>query len=357
MADFPHLVAQWVRDLNLPNTPESVGAGSDKMIWWKCPVGTDHLWQATPWRRAAAEQGCPYCSGRRVSYTNSLAKNFPAVAEQWHPTKNGSMTPDDVVATSCRLVWWRCRKAPDHVWRTKVEDRTRKGYGCPFCIGRRVCRDNSLARIAPKIAAWWHPTKNGSIMPDHVTVHSYTKRWWKCPEGGDHVWEASVAQRIRHPKCPMCRKVLPSKTTTLKAIAPAFARYWHPTKNGPLKPSGVSSTSRERVWWKCPKGDDHEWQCTIVARIAAKNPCPYCAGRRLSVTNSLQVTYPRVASEWHPKKNAPLTPRDILAGDHRKFWWKCVSGHEWPALLSNRTRLGSGCPICARRARPAASGP
>ncbi|WXA87999.1 zinc-ribbon domain-containing protein [Pendulispora rubella] len=354
VADFPHLVAQWVRDLNFPDTPGSVGAGSDKRIWWKCPVGSDHLWQATPWKRAAAEQGCPYCSGKRVSYTNSLAKNFPAVAEQWHPTKNGELTPDDVVATSCRTVWWRCPQAPDHVWQTKVEDRTRKSYGCPFCWGRRLCVSNSLARVAPKIAAWWHPTKNGQITPKGVTAHSQTKRWWKCPEGVDHVWQASVAQRIRHPKCPMCKMILPSKTTTLKATAPTFARYWHPTKNAPLKPSDVSAASSKRVWWKCPKGADHEWCCSVAARIKAKNHCPYCAGRKLSVTNSLETTHPRLASEWHPKKNAPTTPRNILPGTARKFWWKCASDHEWPASPANRTLRGSGCPVCARRTHPPA---
>ena len=30
----------------------------------------------------------------------------------------------------------------------------------------------------------------------------------------------------------------------------------------------------------------------------------------------------------------------------RKVWWICVQGHEWRAIISNRTKHGQGCPYC-----------
>lgn len=57
--------------------------------------------------------------------------------------------------------------------------------------------------------------------------------------------------------------------------------------------------------------------------------------------------------QWHPQKNAGLTPADISHGSHKKIWWRCEKGHEWQAELKSRSR-GDGCPFCAnRRLKPA----
>ena len=73
-----------------------------------------------------------------------------------------------------------------------------------------------------------------------------------------------------------------------------------------------------------------------------------CIGfrRQPPATNSLAARFPKVAKEWHPKKNGDLTPRDVVAGSHRKAWWRCAFGHEWQATLSSRTGSGTGCMAC-----------
>jgi len=71
----------------------------------------------------------------QVSVTNSLEALFPEVAAQWHATKNGDVTPDQVVAGSMKKFWWKCPVADDHVWLAQVENRTHAGRGCPFCSG------------------------------------------------------------------------------------------------------------------------------------------------------------------------------------------------------------------------------
>lgn len=38
----------------------------------------------------------------------SLAKLNPELAAQWHPTKNGILTPFDVSNRSSDSVWWKC---------------------------------------------------------------------------------------------------------------------------------------------------------------------------------------------------------------------------------------------------------
>ena len=56
--------------------------------------------------RTTREQGCPYCAGRRVlAGFNDLAAVAPDVAAEWHPTLNGELRPEMIMAGSSRHVW------------------------------------------------------------------------------------------------------------------------------------------------------------------------------------------------------------------------------------------------------------
>jgi hypothetical protein len=140
-----------------------------------------------------------------------------------------------------------------------------------------------------------------------------------------------------------------SKTNSLASRHPEIAAEWHPTKNGNLTPADVTAGSNRKVWWRCPKGPDHEWPASIAKRTGSGRGCPFCAGKRLSITNSLARLYPEIASQWHPTNNGNLTPDKVVAGIPKKAWWKCPEGpdHEWPATLANRTKGDTGCPCCA----------
>ena len=61
---------------------------------------------------------------------------------------------------------------------------------------------------------------------------------------------------------------------------------------------------------------------------------------------NLEVIHPKVSKEWHKTKNNPLTPKDVTPGSGKKVWWQCNKGHEWNALITDRSR-GSGCPVCS----------
>ena len=130
-------------------------------------------------------------------------RKYPDILAQWHPTKNGDLSPDQVVAGSHQKAWWKCPKGPDHEWEATLSNRTR-GTGCPCCAGQMVSVTNSLASLYPDLATHWHPTKNSDLTPDQVVVGSGKKCWWKCPEGPDHEWEATLDSRNRGSGCPRC---------------------------------------------------------------------------------------------------------------------------------------------------------
>src|SRR5262249_388119 len=57
-----------------------------------------------PNRHLSNKAGCPYCAGKKVSAENCLLTVNPEVAAEWHPTKNGSLTPADVTGSGHDLV-------------------------------------------------------------------------------------------------------------------------------------------------------------------------------------------------------------------------------------------------------------
>ena len=55
----------------------------------------------------------------------------------------------------------------------------------------------------------------------------------------------------------------------------ALLSEWHPTRNGDLKPSDITTSSAKKVWWQCVKG--HEWEASVANRCKGTG-CPKCFG-------------------------------------------------------------------------------
>jgi hypothetical protein len=270
---------------------------------------------------------------------HNLLSAYPALAEEWHPSKNINLRPEDIAPYSTKKVWWICGKG--HVWKARIANRSR-GRGCPYCAGRLVCDDNCLQTLNPALASQWHPRENGALTPRDVTPGSIRKVWWVCGKG--HEWEATVASRSHGNGCPYCAGRLICDDNCLQTLNPDLASQWHPMKNDALIPRDVTLSSNKKVWWVCGKG--HEWEARVANRSRGRG-CPYCAGRLVCDDNCLQTLNPALASQWHPRKNGALTPRDVTPGSIRRVWWICGKGHEWEATVNNRSS-GTGCPYCAR---------
>jgi hypothetical protein len=315
VADCPNLISQWHPTKNNDLKPTQISIGSEKMIWWKCPVADDHEWQVSPHGRG---RGCPYCAGQRVALSNCLATTHPDLVKQWHPIKNGKLTPNDVTKGSKAKIWWKCPIADDHEWEASINSMTRteyKGSGCPCCHGLKVVKSNCLSTTHPDIAKQWHPTKNGNLTPDNFVRASSTKVWWKCPIVDDHEWEMTVANRtLQSQNCPFCANKRVAKSNCLAFVYPELAKQWHPTKNGDLTPYNVVFGTAKKIWWKCPIADDHEWKTSPNSRISMNTGCPYCSNKKVAKSNCLSTTHPDIAKQWHPTKNGNVTPYDVVAG-------------------------------------------
>lgn len=269
----PELASQWHPTKNKDLTPDDVHPGSAKRVWWKCPKGNDHEWQTVVHSRSWG-RGCPVCSGRKVVNSTCLATVNPVLAQQWHPTKNGNLTPEKIGPNSGKSVWWKCPQGDDHVWKANVHNR-HHGLGCPICSNQKVVLSNCLATLRPDLANQWHPERNGKLTPYDVVPGSGRNIWWQCPQGQDHVWRSTPNKRSAGKDCPICigRKVVDSNS--FLTLHPELAAELHPTKNGSLDPNKYRPYSNKTVWWKCPNGNDHVWKTSFNMRVQGTG-CPKC---------------------------------------------------------------------------------
>lgn len=211
--NMEHLLGQWQTEKNVPLTAVSVSWGSKRRVWWRCEKG--HEWQAEVSSRTGSGAGCPVCAGKKIiPGENDFAGHFPELAAQWNKERNGELTPEKVTPYSNRRVWWTCPLG--HEYLATVAARTAHGSNCPYCTGRKVLPGfNDLATLEPKVAVQWHPTLNGELTPEMVTLGSHKKIWWQCQEG--HVWKAVVHSRAGPKKCgcPVCAGKASSKKQDL----------------------------------------------------------------------------------------------------------------------------------------------
>lgn len=238
---------------------------------------------------------------------------------------------------------------------------------------RPLRRDTvSLLLAEPAIAAAWHPEKNAPWGPGDVARKSNLYAWWHCSEG--HEWRARINNRVAgRTGCPKCVAV--ARTRTIRALkAPItethrwLAAQWHPTKNGSPRPDQVTAGSNREAWWACPKGHP-AWAASPHSRATTARGCPRCGRtgdrggsprlRRSALdVGTLAARCPVIAAQWHPTKNAPLTPFDVSAMTPRKAWWRATCGYEWEASVARQVARfekyptadeTSICPRCSGR--------
>ena len=332
------LMAQWDYEKNTDISPDMLTVGSGRKVWWRCSLA--HSWDATV-NHMHQGQGCPYCSNKRIlKGYNDLQTICPQMAAQWHPIKNGDMTPDSVSAGSSKRVWWMCSKG--HEWDAIISARYSFNSKCPYCTGQRpIVGETDLLTVRPDIAAEWDYDRNKGIKPSDICYGSNKKYWWRCSKG--HSWFAVVASR-RKSGCPYCAgKRVITGVNDLATVFPNLAAEWDFVKNGLITPDTVMPGTQRKVWWICAR--HHSWEARINNRVHGKN-CPYCTGH-LVITGEtdLRTVFPDIAEQWDYEKNGDVKPEEIAAHAKKKRWWKCSEGHSWKSSPNQRSQ-DKGCPYC-----------
>jgi DNA-directed RNA polymerase subunit RPC12/RpoP len=130
-------------------------------------------------------------------------------------------------------------------------------------------------------------------------------------------------------------------------------------------PTEVTRASGYRALWKCA-ACDHEWRTRVSQRTLSDRPsgCPACRPTGLNWGPSNTATPTNNFLVWCKENgergeilleeyvDPDRKPTEVMRGSQYKALWKCATcGHEWRALLNNRTKriAPNGCPACSKR--------
>ncbi len=148
---------------------------------------------------------------------------------------------------------------------------------------------------------------------------------------------------IEKDKNKILAKIKNKVNNSIVITHPEIAKQWHPTKNEGLLPEHFAKGNTRKVWWLHENGQ--EWFTHICTRCRSKT-------NNLSfpeLKDSIVITHPQLAKQWHPIKNKNIDISDIAYGSGKTIWWQCEKGHEWKAMTKSRKR---GCPECNTDRKP-----
>lgn len=298
----PFIAAQWNYEKNGELLPTQVTAGSNKKVWWLCPI-CSYEWCANIKNRTYLNRGCPRCA--REKQTSSpeqkiyyyIKKYFSDTINRYDDQEHGiteldiyipslsigieydgglwhqDIEKDKIKDLKCKnnaitLIRIRDPKCPVYessCFFIYLEDRSSQSLANTIAyilyllniddpnvdfnkdlpeieslIYRQV-KENSLTQLYPDIALEWHPTKNGSLKPEYVLAHSGKRVWWQCKKCG-HEWITDICSRTSGTGCPECKKEKIRKAQSEPVYCPQLGQQFSSMHEAELK-SGVPQGS------------------------------------------------------------------------------------------------------------------
>ncbi len=252
-----------------------------------------------------------------------LSKTHPELAKEAY-----GWEPSEILPMSHSKLKWKCKK--EHIYESRVADRTRNESGCPFCANQKVLIGyNDISFTHPEFAL-----EADGWDPKEYVSGSLKKLTWKCPLG--HIYQMSPHQRcVLKQGCHYCSKQKLLKTfNDLLTTHPFLAEQadgWDPSE--------VISGGGKKYKWICEQG--HRFEALINQRKNGAG-CQICSNRKvLAGFNDISTTEPEIALEafeWDSKT--------LSRGSNKLVKWKCANGHVWTASPKSRFNDGASCPAC-----------
>lgn len=164
---------------------------SNKKYLWKCLNG--HIFEMSAYHRTCKGSDCHYCSDTRFCEENSLVNKTPELLESWDFEKN-LIDPKFIKYNSTEIFYWKCKK--NHSWQSPINNR--QLYGCSFCAGKKVLKEESVGFLFPNLLKEWNDEKDPfNYLPKSDVIIN-----WECCEG--HTWNAIIKNRTKGSGCPSC---------------------------------------------------------------------------------------------------------------------------------------------------------
>lgn len=336
----PELLSEWDHEKNSGVDYSLISTNDRVWHYWVCSLG--HSYKTNAYSKNKGS-GCPVCSNRLVlEGFNDLQTVFPEIASEWHPSKNGSLGPTDIVYGTEQYAWWLCKDCGNE-WRALICNRTRAHRGCPHCWNRRNTsfRESVVFYYLKKVfsSAEQRVILNGvevdvfikdcGIVVEYDGVYWHREREFKDYEK-NYLLDDFLFIRIRElGLSPVvsngCVNIFVDGNSDRSLEDGLLSLFTLLKSKGFIKSIPSISVHRDRLKIR---GDMN----------------------RVVVTNSVASKFPHLIEEWDNILNGTLTPFNTPYGSHDKVLWRCkLHGHSYPMVVKVKTLRGDGCPICSNR--------
>lgn len=342
----PELLKYWDYEKNGDKKPEKIMAGSDDLVYWVCDNNHSYMQRVNAKSNGA---GCPKCSHQSLSEDTCLAKVSPEIAREWHPTKNGNLTPYDVFANSHEKVWWLCPVGHEYLARVYARQRT----GCPKC-------DSEKRTSFPEQAIQFYL---GKLFPaeSRANVGGYEADIF-CPthkiaiEYDGEFFHEGKANSVREN----------NKNEYFIGLGITLFRVKETKKKIPFECLKTKYGYEIKVTYSQQYTFVKEVVLTILSLINEMSEKHYVLDidvirdkvdiinlyAQQKGENSFVAMKPLGARKWDYEKNGDIDLRRLPKTSKKKYWWKCPTcGYEWYGPLDNIVNTLT-CRKCVRQIKP-----
>jgi len=343
----PEIAKEWDYKKNYPIKPEDISPQSCTNYWWLCFEG--HSYQATPNNRYKRNSRCNIC----YKEVNSLANKRPDLIKEWHPTKNGTLTPNDVTFGKHDKVWWFC-PACGYEWRATITNRA-KGRGCPEC--RKGTQTSTPEQLIYHYAQQLFPdTKNRysikkmemdvfipsiniGIEYDGEGFHNSKKSFDRDVRKSNLISNMGIKLiRIREASCyPMeddiCEIYTIKRECNYSTLLPILNKIFSKLSSSFIE---INSADYFKVANRIKSN---------LYKIPYKNSLAY-------YMKQLEITDTPLKYFWDYKKNSSLNlfPQKVTKGSRKEAYWVCKNNPNHKSFKAiYRVANGEGCEKCAGR--------
>ena len=344
----PVLLAEWDYEKN-ERGPEDYTPACNEEVFWICSKCGYHFKAVVENR--VTRRSCACCSGKVVvPGVNDLATTHPALAAEWHPTKN-EKSPTQVTHGLADKVWWICPEG--HEYQASLLHRS-GGTGCPICNkGRQTSFAEQAVFFYVKKVFPDAINSYREIFDNGMELDIYIPSIRLGIEYDGEAWHKTETLERDKKKYQICQehgikllrlkeKLSPSDRGTADEFLSIEGRmYQHKLLEIAIRLL-LDEIDPETNRWTRKKPIFHSRVSVDLKRDKAE--IRKYMGRLNS--GSLADLYPDLAKEWHPTENGTLTPDKVLPHSGIKATWICPTcGNVYQAVIQSRT-AGTGCAKC-----------
>ena len=328
----------WDYEKNTDISPEEITLGSEKKVWWKCPLG--HSFYRSIINQDKSKNKCPICFAESQTsfYEQALLFYCNQKTKAESRTKLNNIEFDIYlpllkIAIEYNGEYWHRNKSSQK----KID----------FCNNNDIFLFIIEESYKIKRKTVFEGEKICIIQANPSTDFSFIVNAIFNKIG----WENILNPLSPNDSLLIIKSYITSrKTYNLLTEFPEVAKEWNYEKNYPLIPEMFYPKSGKKVWWKCK--NNHEWVSKIDSRTRIQHNCPYCSNQKIiKGQTDFGSNFPNALLNWDYTKNQ-ISPFDYAPFSPKEVWWKChLCGYESKATIQSRAK-GQQCRCCHGTFKP-----